>query len=231
MQAGPSVELNEDIVGLLFQSLGDRDILFVNAHQHQTLNPNILFDNDITLNDGINFTAQSVDILYSVVKYFKEQGRTVYIMGISYGAFITQELIARRGIDVADKYFIATGRLDMNDIFWQALAEGRSGGFDNNGMTPIVNPEPEEEVFGRNEARLFAGVILNRYTERFSDIESLSDVTYLYGNFDEQLGALTPEEVQFLESKNATVLNVDTGHDVPLPLLSQGFTTAFGMEF
>lgn len=229
-QAGPSLALDEEIVDLLFQSLGDQDILSVNVHQHQTLNPNVLFDNEITLNDGINFNAQSVDILYNVVKYFKDQGRTVFVMGISFGAFIVQELIEEKGIDVADKYFIATGRLDMNDAFWQALAEGRSGVFEN-GITPVLNPEPEDTVFGRNEARLFAGLILNRYTQRFSSIESLSDITYLYGSLDDQVGALTAEEVQFLESKNATVLRVDTGHDVPLPLLEQGFTTAFGIQF
>jgi len=231
VQAGPSVVLDDEVVNDLAPALSPRGILSVNVHQGQTLNPTILEDDDITLNQAINLNNQSVETLYQVVKHFKDEGRTIYLLGASFGAFITQELIAQKGIEVADKYLIITGRLDMNDDFWQALSEGRFGYFEN-GTTPVLDPEPADNVFERNEARLFASIIMNRYTERFSSIESLSNVTYIYGNTDEAVGGLTDSEVSFLESKNATVLGGDGDHDNPFDMYFEvGFNQAFGIEF
>lgn len=230
-QAGPDTVLDQGLVDDLSQVLRPRGILTVNVHQAQTLNPEILENEDITLDQAVDFNAQSVETLYQVVKHFKDEGRTVYILGASFGAFITQELIAQKGIDVADKYLIITGRLDMNDVFWQALAEGRIGGFEN-GITPILDPEPAATVFERNEARLFASLIMNRYTQDFSSIQSLSDVTYVYGATDEAVGGLTNEEVTFLESKNTNILSGNGGHDEPFEgYFEQGFSVAFGIGF
>ncbi|WP_299335941.1 hypothetical protein [uncultured Psychroserpens sp.] len=229
-QAGPSIVLDEELVDNLSGFLSPRGILTVNVHQAQTLNPEILLNNDITLDDAVNFNNQSIETLYEVVNHFKDEGRTVYVLGLSFGAFITQELIAQKGIDVADKYLIITGRLDMNDVFWQALAEGRTGDFEN-GVTPILNSEPEETIFGRNEAKLFAGLIMNRYTQHFSSIESLSNITYIYGETDEAVGSLTAEEISFLQSKNANILSGTGGHDEPFEgFIEQGFSEAFGIE-
>lgn len=229
-QAGPSTVLDEELVDELSEFLSPRGILTVNVHQAQTLNPEILFNNDITLDDAVKFNTQSIEALYEVVNHFKDEGRTVYVLGLSFGAFITQELIAQKGINVADKYLIITGRLDMNDNFWQALAEGRTGYFEN-GATPIINSEPEETIFGRNEAKLFASLIMNRYTQHFSSIESLSNITYIYGETDEAVGSLTAEEVLFLQSKNANILFGNGGHDEPFEgFIEQGFSEAFGIE-
>ena len=227
---GPSTVIDEEIVDQFSEFLIPRGILTVNVHQAQTLNPEILFNNDITLNDAVNFNNQSIETLYEVVNHFKDEGRTVYVLGLSFGAFVTQEFIAQKGIDVADKYLIITGRLDMNDVFWQALAEGRTGYFEN-GVTPILNSQPEGTIFGRNEAKLFAGLIMNRYTQQFSSIESLSNITYIYGEADEAVGGLTAEEVTFLQSKNANVLSGEGGHDEPFEgYFEQGFSEAFGIE-
>jgi len=227
---GPSTELAEDIVDQVVSAFNTTDILTINVHQAQTLNPSILEDNDITLEQSVNFNAESIETLYDVIKYFKDEGRTIYIAGISFGAFITQELIAAKGIDVADKYLIMTGRLDINDIFWQGLAEGKSGSFEN-GVNPIIDEEPFAQVFQRNEAKLFAGLAMNRYTEHFNTIESLSNITYIYGATDEAVGSLTDEEVAFLNSKNANILTGNGGHDEPFEgFVEQGFSEAFGIE-
>ncbi|MEW7279902.1 hypothetical protein ABW636_15015 [Aquimarina sp. 2201CG1-2-11] len=229
-QAGPATMLDEELVDYLSGFLSTRGILTVNVHQTQTLNPSILEENDITLDQAVNFNLQSVETLYRVVKYFKDEGRTVYVLGLSFGAFITQELIAQNGIDVADNYLIITGRLNINDVFWQGLAEGK-GGFFENGITPILDENPDMDVFRRNEARLFAGLAMNRYAQQFNAIESLSSITYIYGATDEALGSLTTEEIQFLESKNANILRGSGGHDEPFEgFLEEGFREAFGIE-
>jgi len=227
---GPGTELATELVDQLSWYFNTTGVLMVNVHQAQTLNPSILQDEDITFDQAVNFNAESVETLHQVVKHFKDEGRTVYVVGLSFGAFMTQELIAKKGIDVADKYLIITGRLDMNDIFWLGLAQGKSGYFEN-GVNPIINAEPQVDVFGRNEARLFAGLIMNRYTQHFNTIESLSNITYIYGETDDAVGRLTNEEVAFLQSKNANIFTGSGDHDEPYEgYLEQGFNEAFGIE-
>ncbi len=226
---GPSTELATDIVDELAQNISPQGILTVTVHQAQTLNPNILEGNDITLDQAINFNAESVERLSEVMTYLKDQGRMVYVAGISFGAFVMQELIAQKGIDIANKYLIISGRLDMNDIIWQAAAEGRKGYFEN-GITPIVEAEPEPDAIERNLNRISAGFAMNRYTQLFSTIDDLSNITYIYGENDETVGRLTTNEVQLLQSKNANILSGNGGHDLPFEgFVEQGFSEAFGI--
>lgn len=227
---GPSTELATDIVDDLSQDISrPQDILTITVHQAQTLNPSILEGNDITLDQAINFNTESIEMLSEVITYFKDQGRTVYVAGISFGAFVTQEFIAQKGIAAADDYLIITGRLDINDVMWQGLAEGKNAFFEN-GVTPIVDDEPFVDAFNRNEARMFAGLAMNRYTEQFNTIESLSNITYIYGETDMAVGRLTVDEVAFLQSKNAKILSGNGGHDLPFEnFLKQGFSEAFGI--
>ena len=227
---GPSLELARDIVDDLAQDISrPQDILTITVHQAQTLNPSILEGNDITLDQAINFNAESIEMLSEVITYFKNQGRTVYVAGISFGAFVTQEFIAQKGIDAADDYLIITGRLDINDAMWQGLAEGKNAFFEN-GITPIVDDQPFVDAFNRNEARMFAGLAMNRYTEQFNTIESLSNITYIYGETDRAVGRLTVEEVAFLQGKNANILSGNGGHDQPYKdFLKQGSSEAFGI--
>lgn len=227
---GPSTKFATDIVDDFAPALSPKGILTVTVQQAQTLNPNILTGKEITLDQAVSYNTETIETLYEVVRYFKDEGRTVYITGLSYGAFVTQELIATKGMATADKYLIMLGRLDINDVFWQGLAEGRPAEFQN-GITPIIGPEPFDNVFNRNEARLFAGLVMNRYTQDFNPIEDLSNITYIYGATDEEVGSLTSEEVMFLQSKNANILTGNGGHDEPFEdFLEKGFSEAFGIE-
>ena len=229
VSGGPGTVIGSDTVDDFFPFLNPKGILTVTVHQAQTLNPDILAENDITLAQASSFNAESIEMLDKVTTYFKNQGRTVYILGLSFGSFITQDLIAKKGINSADKYLVITGRLDMNDIVWQAAAEGKTSYFEN-GITPIINPDPNPDVKERNLERIGAGFVMNRYTELFNPIESLSNLTYIYGSTDQAVGSLTDNEVQFLESKNANVIKGPGNHDDTLgSYLEQGFKEAFGI--
>lgn len=230
VQSGPSIEFATDFVDLIVSSFNTTGILTVNVHQAQTLNPGIVEENEITLDQAISINTESVEMLSEVISYFKAQNRTVYVLGVSFGAFMTQELIAKKGIDVADKYLIMAGRLDMNQAVWQALVEGRYGYFEN-GVDPIIDTEPHEKVIERNYARISAGLGMNRYTQVLNTIEDLSTVTYAYGATDQAVGSLTTQEVEFLASKNAHIIAGSGGHDdVILGLSAQGFHQAFGIQ-
>ncbi len=230
VQSGPDTKLSTLEVDDFFETFNIKDILVANVHQAQTLNPSILEKSDITLNQAINFNTESIETLYKVIQYFKNQGRTVYVVGISFGAFITQELIAKKGIDVADKYLIMIGRLDINDIMWQGLSEGKNGFFEN-GITPIINSNLASDIIERNLNRITAGLGMNRYTELFNAIESLSNVTYIYGATDNAVGSLTSEEITFLESKNTNIIAGNGGHDETYEdFILQGLNEAFGIK-
>lgn len=200
VQAGPDTELSTFEVDFIAENLSDNDFLTVNIQQAQTLNSGLITDSDITFEEAITIDAETVEILNEVIQYFKGQGRTVYVFGQSFGAFVTQELIAQKGIDVADKYLIMIGRLDMNDVIWQGLSEGRYGFFEN-GINPILDDEIASDVIERNLAKLAAGFGKNRYTELFNDFPDLSKITYIYGRTDEAVGSLTEAEEQFFSIK------------------------------
>jgi len=229
-QGGPDISLSMEEVDFIFESVDTTDLLAVNVHQAQTLNPSIVEGDDITFGQAVNYNAESIETLHQVVKYFKDQDRKVYILGVSFGAFVVQELIAEKGIDVADKYLIMIGRLDMNDIMWLGLAEGRFGYFEN-GITPIVDQDPVMDVSDRNIGRIAAALGINRYTQKLNSIEDLSNLTYVYGATDELVGSLTAEEIEFLESKNANIIAGSGGHDDTfIDFFAQGLKDAFGIE-
>ncbi len=227
---GPSTEFGTDLVDYISATFNTTDILNVTVHQAQTINPDIVSGNDITLDQAVTFNTESIETLFKVIKYFKDQDRVVYVLGVSFGAFITQELIAKNGIDSADKYLIISSRLDMNDVIWQGAAEGREGGFEN-GITPIVKEEPDPNVMERNLNRIFAGLVKNRYTQLFNPITDLSSLTYIYGTTDDAVGSLTAEEVKFLESRNTNIIAGNGNHDDTFfGFIAQGFNEAFGIK-
>ncbi len=225
---GPDTEFATDLVDQFSGPLNPKGILTVTVHQAQTLNPDIVTGNDITLTQASSFNTESIKMLSKVTKYFKDQGRTVYVLGLSFGSFVTQDLIAKKGIDSADKYLIITGRLDMNDVIWQAAAEGREGYFEN-GVTPILKEDLPTTEKERNLNRISAAFSMNRYTQLFNNISDLSNVTYIYGEIDQAVGSLTTSEVQFLESKNTNLIVGPGDHNATLNFLVQGFKDAFGI--
>lgn len=227
---GPSTEFATDLVDDFSPILSPKEILTVTVHQAQTLDSTIVKGDDITLDQAIGYNTETIEKLAQVTSFFKAQGRTVYVLGFSFGAFVTQNLIAKKGIDSADKYLIISGRLDMNDSIWQGAAEGKNGFFDN-GVTPIVDENPDPSVKERNLSRIGAGFLMNRYTQLLTDIADLSNLTYIFGETDQAVGSLTANEVQFLESKSAQVIASSGDHTTTFEnFIVQGFKDAFGIE-
>ncbi|QTD38692.1 hypothetical protein JL193_05340 [Polaribacter batillariae] len=233
-QGGPITQLEDELLDELITGTGTQSALYVNVHQEQTKNPAKFTSSDITFEQAKQYDLQSVVNLKRVVDFFKNQkGKTVYVLGISFGAFMTQELIATHGIDVADGYLIMVGRLDIDEGTWQPFSQGKYTQYiyDNNGNYTINSLGDGSDAEERNMARLAAGLGYNRYTDRLSSISDLSKITYIYGNRDEQVGPLSVQEIQFLKGKNANVILSNGGDhdgaiDTGLNLLKQ----IFGIE-
>ena len=227
-QGGPQVELATEEFDEILGIVNTRDLLMVNVHQAQTLNPEKFTKSDITFKEAIDYDAESIEILYKVIEYFKEQDKKIYVLGISFGAFMTQQLIVKKGLNVADKYLIMVGRLDMNEVFWKWHSEGKDGYFEDG--IPMLDEEDDDDFEGRNMNRLAAGLGQNRYTQLLNKYEDLSKITYAYGKTDEAVGSLTEEELQFLKSKNVTVIAGEEGHEETVnDYIAEGFKKAFGI--
>ncbi len=227
-QGGPMPELATEEFDEILQHVNTSNLLRVNVHQAQTLHPDLFVHNDITFAQAIDYDAESIEILYKVIKYFKDQHKTVYILGISFGAFMTQELIAKKGINIADKYLIMVGRLDINGVFWQGFKEGKGGSFEH-GVTPVLIDQTH--TLERNMSRLAAGLGRNRYTQVLDTYQDLSKITYIYGRMDDAVGRLTDYEIQFLQSKNVRIVAGSGSHSETIDNhIIRGFKDAFGIE-
>lgn len=231
-QGGPMYELDTSTVRMMLEeSVGKTEAIVVNVHQQQTLKPDDFNKKEITLEEAKVYDKKSVDDLAKVVKYFKDEGKTVYVFGMSFGAWMVQDLIANYGTEIADKFFIANGRVDMPEEIWKAFSEGGSGYFEN-GVKAIPNlqgtmEDPKAandtiEIASRNISKLAAGLGHKRYTELLANTD-LSKVFYLHGQKDEAVGRLTNEEVEFLKNQGATVITYNGGHSAPNDKMKEGF--------
>jgi len=194
-------------------NLDDRYV--VNVHQAQTLDPKRFLSQELSFEQAEDATADTVAMLGTTVDHLKDQGKQVYVLGISVGAFLTQELLATQG-NTADGDLIMVGRLNLQTEFWQIFAAGRTAAFidgteiifDGEGEGGMGAGTPEGDV---NMARLAASVAQHRYTERLADTD-LSNVIYVYGTIDDMVGHLNPDEVAFLEDKGVRVEAYEGDH-------------------
>ena len=236
-QGGPGLELDDaETSNQIVAELGIQSAMYVMVHQVQTKNPILFTESDITFEQAKEYNLQSVSNLKRVVDFFNNQeGKTVYILGVSYGCLIVQELIATYGADIADGYLILGNRLNVDDAAWQALSEGDFPYhiYDNDGNYTIeLENDPEyDTVEERNMGRLLAGLAFNRYTDKLSDVASLSKVTYIYGDRDEVAGPLSAQELEFLNEKGASIGHVEGGtHDDAIGTGVNILKEVFGIE-
>jgi hypothetical protein len=101
------------------------------------------------------------------------------------------------------------GRLNMNDDIWNGFATGYLGGFSNDGIITTISSTlaPSSEWAGM---KLMAGFGYNRHIDSLSGL-NLNNLMYLYGESDQSVGRLLPNEVTFLQNVNATVIAVPNG--------------------
>lgn len=211
-QGGPVNELFKEEFISVIRNAELENQLYVNVHQVQTQEPEKFIEQEFSFEQAKSFDKTSVKNLHKVIHYFKTQGKQVYVLGISFGAFMTQELLAEYGTDIADAFYIMVGRLDINPKMWNAFSEGKNGMFmykENNDFK--IKIKKQKDILDRNMSKLAAGLGHNRYTSKLKAYKDLSKVTYVFGTTDEQVGSLTEKEVQFLKERKAKVISVDKG--------------------
>ncbi len=219
-QGGPMTSLHnfENAYSLIQAKISFDSVFLINVHQYQTLRTKEFESKLINFEDAKKYDSESVRILAEVVNYFKSKGSRVIVLGISFGAFVVEDLLANYPSN-ADKYIIVVGRLDMPDKVWQEFAKGNYVGFKyKHGEPEIVKFTAEEAGMGggntigdKNTSILAAGLGYKRFTQLLRE-KDLSKVVYFYGYKDDQVGRLSNEEIKFLKSKNVPFLHYDKDH-------------------
>ncbi|MCT4585674.1 MAG: hypothetical protein N4A54_12180 [Peptostreptococcaceae bacterium] len=208
-QGGPDTEIEEGILEEIRDSNDElKDALFIHPYQVQTKNPKKFIDKEINFEDAIEYDKETVKDLYDICKFYKNQNKKVYVVGISFGAFVTTDLINTYGTDMADGFGIMVGRLNIEDEFWKAFSQGKGGGYEE-GTKPVITEA--EGLKDSNMYKLAAGIGHKRFMEELKDVD-LSKVVYVYGKLDEQVGSLTNEEIKFLKDHKARVIANEKGH-------------------
>ena len=240
-QGGPLptllVEDFEDVFIKNFE-LNPEDYFLINVHQRHTQFPEEL-NKEISFDQAKEINKKSTQILAEVVDYFVQQKKKVIVVGLSYGAFIVQDLLATQG-NRADAYLIMVGRLDMTAEVWQNFSQGNQVVFENG--TDVIDfetyqkkyteedklevleqestPDPKMIIEQKNMAKIAAGQGYKRFSKRLLDTD-LSNVVYVYGTQDEMVGALNPSEIEFLGDKDVELISFEGGHSETIKQLAK----------
>lgn len=227
-QGGPIPELVTDEAKDIFSDVDLENTYLVLPHQAQTQNPAPFTEAEITFDQAKTYDTETTTTLANVIDHYTKTDKKVYVVGISFGAFVVQDLLATQG-NVADGYLIQVGRLDMPEEVWMPFSEGHFVGF-----TDGVNVESfdadgagmggEGNFTDANMARLAAGLGHKRFTELLADTD-LSNVVYASGRQDEQVGRLSDAELTFLADKGVKVLQTEGDHGGTIDeTLNEGLT-------
>lgn len=230
-QGGPTPQLETvDELEWMFAPLDLDQVLLINVHQAQTLTPSDFVEDDITFDEAVAAGSRSTAILAETVRQYLEQDRSVYVVGISFGAFVVQNLLATQG-NVADGYLIMVGRLDIPEHMWKLFSQGRFIPYIDSDETVPTDEELDIPDIPpvRNMARIAAGLGHKRYTELLAGTD-LGNVVYAYGETDGAVGPLTGDELAFLADHGARVVSIPGGHD-PDFLMAPGIEALLGPGF
>ncbi len=227
-QGGPTPELSIGEAEGIFSDVDFDSTYLVVPHQAQTREPALFTEAEITFEEAKTYDTATTSTLAEVVAYYVEADKKVYVVGISFGAFVVQDLLATQG-NVADGYFIQVGRLDMPEEVWVPFSEGTFVGFTDGVQIESFDADGagmggDGDFTDANMARLAAGLGHKRFTERLADAD-LDNVVYASGLQDEQVGRLSDAELAFLADKGVQVLQAESDHGGTIDgTISEGLT-------
>jgi hypothetical protein len=208
---GPSNTLENDYFDIL--ELSDYHEVYV--HQAQTYNKEVVIglNKDLSFEQAIAENKVSVQMLHKVINHFKAQGKDIYLIGHSFGAFLLHSYLATYD-DSTTPALAMAGRLAMPDEVWKGYRD-RTPYYFKDGTTPILQTIPEQ-VTTENLHELYASMRLQaglghyRYMELLKG-KDLSNLMVAYGEKDGAVGRLNEEELQFLNQHQARVYAIPDG--------------------
>lgn len=190
----------------------------IHLHQSNTLNTDIFrYQGEFTMDMARKEIDNSSEILHRAIQYFKNKGKTVWVFGHSFGAFIIPHYLTTR-LSTADQYIIVSGRLDDPKNVVDAHTKGFNG-FYEEGIT-FISDENKKDFREYNDAaikyytgkqKLKAAIGELLYIETLKDIE-LSNAIYVYSSKDDRVGCLSKKELDFLHYKGFQIYETQYEH-------------------
>lgn len=236
LQGGPTGEVETFVIAPdALPALVGNDAFFVVPYQIQTRETERFETDLISFEQAIAEAHATTQIAGEVIQRLKDEGKTVHVLGFSYGAFVAADVLAEFG-NIADTFVMAVGRIDMTDQVWRSFADGRPMTFAN-GTDPVPASAEEadmgmgSDLGNQNMMRLAAGLGYHRYSQLLSDLD-LSNVTFIASTQDEQVGRLTDQEIAFLTGHGAEVISVDADHETAIltPTSLAAIRQRYGIE-
>lgn len=190
----------------------------VHLHQAQTWNEEIYKYEDVfTYSMAEREVKKSTEILARSIKHFKEKGKTVIVIGKSYGAYLINYYLANYQ-SRADAYFALGARIDSHLQKTHQQIKGFKGKFLEDGITYVPESESDISLLYDDELRrktvnnVLNGVASKPTYSKLLAEKDLSKLTYVYASNDHEVGQLIGSEIRFLREKGATVISTDKGH-------------------
>ena len=191
-----------------------KNALVVYVHQYQTAHRPLFISREISFEEAKKFDEQSTKMLAQTIDYFHNKGKTVYLIGASFGAFVVQNYLAEYGSDKLSGMIIAVGRLAMPEAFWKGFSRGEELFYKNG--TQIMHDSSKESHSSdpysqKNSLKLAGALGAKNYIQLLKKV-NLTNTIYIYGEKDSYVGRLTPKEVSFLRSKGVKISKSKAGH-------------------
>ena len=191
--------------------IDENNYFLINMRESQTMHPEETEKDEISWEQAKKYNEKTVKTLYELISYFKSQHKKVFVVGGSYGSLVGLKSIVDYN-NIADRYLLMVGRLDMTKEVSKAYSMGFAANFESDAITPIIG-EKSENIYTVNMRKIAAAINRDeKYTELLKDSD-LTNLIYIYIENDQRVGKLTENEIKFLESKNAEVISVKGKHD------------------
>ena len=217
VQGGPMPDISAYNPRPLTLLPNHESLLKIDVLQSQMINRSIL-SADIPLTNEQNLFEHnlSAEMLYRTVKYLKDRGKTVFVIGHSYGAYISYDYLYSKR-DLSDQLIIMASDLD-EDIRNYEMNEDGSRKFIRyrDGVTPYETTfwggftmervlKPKLNKIFTNTGSLVASHGKRRFTELLKG-KDLSNVIFYHAKFDEANGRTTKSEIDFWHAHGAQTI-------------------------
>ena len=223
--------VTDEVAWILWEAnISRKNVLLVDVHQCQTLQTKKFETKEISFEEAKECDKKSVEFLAKTVEYFKSKNKKVYVLWISFWAFIAQDLLANYP-NIANKYIIEVWRLAMPKEVWKEFSKWNYVWFEyDKKWNKIIIPFNSEQawmwwwnsIWDKNSSKLAAWLWYKRFIELLKD-KNLENVVYVYGNRDEQVWRLSKKEIEFLKSKKVQVYEFDGSHSDAIDAFSEKF--------